>query len=420
MTSPRAHTGTVLARVGTHHLAFFRGYLEGLDLTLLAKRYLETAGAAQSELQVAKDALRWIRGQLMQAARRQGHFTDARLILIEPEKLNAPSSRVIPSLDEFREEHDPHEMYSEAELLALFHEEYGDIKAGDRRTLRNERLRRRQLAALSELEKLLDAKPALSDKVEGWLNQNVAQRLQASGLQTLGDLVTRINTRGYRWWTQVPRLGEKTAVQLVAWLRTEPVSQALGVRLRVQASSKTRQLSRDVLQADRPKEFGIVPLEYLALPPEFDGTRGSNRGAACTLAARRDDEVVRAWLNLKSPESSTWRSYRKEAERFLLWAVMEQRRPLSSVVPEDCKAYRIFLTQLGVVDEENWSFRIPADRWLGPRGTDRWSPAWRPFEGPLSSSSRNLAITIIASMYRWLTANGYLQTNPWEGLSGKI
>ncbi|WP_019142563.1 phage integrase family protein [Noviherbaspirillum massiliense] len=409
----------MLTRIGTHHFAFLRGYLEGLDLALLAKRYLETADDTDAEQKAAKAALKWIRQQLMVAARRRGHFPEARLILIDPGKLDSPQHAAIPTLAEFREERDPHEMYSEAELLALFHEEFGELKSADRRALRNERLRRRQLAALAELEGLLDTTPQDTDEVGGWLDTPVAGRLQAAGIRTLADLVGTINARGYRWWTQVPRLGEKTAAQIVAWLRTEPVAQALGMPLRIQAGVKERQIPPPLLLASRPKEFGIVPLEYLLLPPELDGRNGTNRGSTCLITASSDPEAIAAWLATKKENPSTWRSYRKEAERFLLWAVMERRRALSSLTQEDVIAYREFLARLDESASSAWPFSLPRSAWIGVRGTDRWSALWRPFDGPLSPGSQALAITIVAGMFRWLTTQGYLAFNPWKGLTGK-
>ena len=47
---------------------------------------------------------------------------------------------------------------------------------------------------------------------------------------------------------------------------------------------------------------------------------------------------MQAWLRLRLAGSHTWRAYRKEAERFLLWAVMERRRALSSLDGDDCVA----------------------------------------------------------------------------------
>jgi len=63
---------------------------------------------------------------------------------------------------------------------------------------------------------------------------------------------------------------------------------------------------------------------------------------------------VQAWLSLhESP--ATQRAYRKEAERLLLWAIVERGRALSSLTTEDAVAYRAFLHR-------------PAHRvrWIGP------------------------------------------------------
>jgi site-specific recombinase XerD len=415
------HNGTVLIRVSANHFAFLRGYLQGLDLAVLSKRYLETAVSPDPELRVARSTLKWIREQLMTAARRRGHFPDARLILIDPEKLRQAARKAVPNLEEFREQRDPHELYSEAELIELFEEEFGSHATDDRRSQRNERLRRRQLNVLTEFEKLLGTPPALDDEVGGWLDPALAQRLNTAGLRTLGQLVETINGRGYRWWIHVPRFGEKAATQVVAWLRTETVERALGVRLGIQASTKASRVPVATLKANRPKQTGIVPLEHMALPPELDGSGGMNRGTTCMIAATNDLEAIDAWLQQKPAGSSTWRSYRKEAERFLLWAVVERQRPLSSLAADDCVAYCDFLRKLdpGATDAE-WRFRLPPQHWCAPRGTKRWSPFWRPFEGALSVESGNLAITILTSMCRWLAACGYLASNPWENLSQRM
>ncbi|MGQ3179798.1 MAG: hypothetical protein ACT6SC_19585, partial [Blastomonas fulva] len=71
--------------------------------------------------------------------------------------------------------------------------------------------------------------------------------------------------------------------------------------------------------------------------------------------------------------SATQRSYRKEAERLLLWATLERGKPLSSLTADDVGAYADFLVS-------------PPAAWCGPRHHQRWSPMWRPFEGALSPS----------------------------------
>jgi site-specific recombinase XerD len=409
------HRGTILIRIGAHHIAFYRGYLEGLDLAVLSSRYLETATSPDPDLRVAKSTLKWIRDQLLVLARRSGRFADARLLLIEPERLRADRPRSLPTLEQFREDRDPYEMYTESELIALFEQEFGASGCGaDRRTTRDERLRRRQIAALAALEKSIDARPALSDLAAGWIDPALAGRLAAAGIATLDDLVRTINGKGYRWWAGISRFGEKAAAQVVAWLKTGPVEKALGVALGPQASIKARQLPPALLERNRERKSGIVPLEFLLLPAELDGSAGENRGEDCKIGARNDHEAVQAWLSRKPAGSNTWRSYRKEAERLLLWAIIERRRALSSLAPDDCLAYRNFLWHLDPERSAEWPFRLPRDAWFGKRGARRWSELWRPFEGPLSEESLNLAITIVASMCRWLTDQRYLDSNPWD------
>lgn len=48
--------------------------------------------------------------------------------------------------------------------------------------------------------------------------------------------------------------------------------------------------------------------------------------------------------------SHTQRAYLKEAERFLLWAIVQHKKSLSSMTLEDCEAYRSFLADPAPAD----------------------------------------------------------------------
>ena len=111
---------------------------------------------------------------------------------------------------------------------------------------------------------------------------------------------------------------------------------------------------------------------------------------ASMLEASNDYEAIVAWLASKGSRHTT-RAYRKEAERFLLWAIVQRQKPLSSMTLEDCTVYRDFLA-----DPQ------PRDKWCGPRSRERWGPLWRPFEGPLSPASQKQAIDILRSLFEWL------------------
>ena len=417
--------GTVLIRLTRAHFAFYRGHLDGLALGPLARRYLETAigtEAAAADLRVAQSSVGWIRAQLLVAARRSANPTTARLIGVAPERLQIDYDTGVPSLEAFREERDPYEVYSEEDLLGLFQEQYGvgslqTHTAISRKVARNARLRARQLVALWQLEALVGADPKLGDGVDGWLDPALAKRLKDTGIATLQNLIDAINGFGYRWYTKIPKIGEKAAAQIVKWLIEPGVSTALGVRLHARGLVPKSQLMATV-PAMYPPRTDIVPLENLLIPQALDGAHGANRGERSLLSAHNDLAAIQAWLNKCKPGGHTVRSYRKEAERFVLWAVVEKGKPVSSLTVEDCINYRDFLWDLGRVTPALWSkkFRIEQARWLGTRGTPRWSEFWRPFEGPLTASSQKTALVIVQSLCQWLTDQHYLHGNPFKSV----
>ena len=76
---------------------------------------------------------------------------------------------------------------------------------------------------------------------------------------------------------------------------------------------------------------------------------------------------------------------------------------MSSTSNEDCTLCRDFLA-----DPQ------PRSRWCGDRGRERWSPLWRPFEGPLSASAQRHTVTILKNLYGFLVDQSYLMGNPWS------
>jgi site-specific recombinase XerD len=413
--------GTVMIRLSRPHFAFYRGYLDGLELGSLARRYLETVIGlenAADDLRVAKSSVKWIRDQLMIAARRSPRPSHARLFDLPPEKLNVQYARAVPSLEDFREERDPYEVYSEEDLIALFQDEYGSGSSKpDRRIERNARLRTKQMYALFQLEEQVAADPHLSDGVDGWLDPAIARRLQDAGVHTLGQLIEGMNGFGYRWYTKIPKIGAKAAAQIAKWLTEPSVTASLGVGLNTRALTPRRDLPPALLSPPPPRT-AIVPLERFLAPAALDGSQGLNRGDRALLSARNDMEAINAWLKTRKPGGHSVRSYRKEAERFLLWAIMEKGKPISSLSVEDCTDYRDFLWALGRTPPAEWALRhqIPQTAWVGKRGTERWSEYWRPFSGKLVESSQKTALVILQTLCQWLTDQHYLHGNPWKGI----
>lgn len=149
----------------------------------------------------------------------------------------------------------------------------------------------------------------------------------------------------------------------------------------------------------------VAPLEAWSVPRELDGTTGTNRewDVPRQIGANTDVDAVLAWLANFTSTQTTFDAYRKEAERLLLWCVVERGKPLSSLTHEDWLAYQAFLAN-----------PQPRDRWVTQRNRryPRQDPRWRPFAGPLSQSSQRQAGVILSSMFSWLVNAGYLAGNP--------
>ena len=229
--------------------------------------------------------------------------------------------------------------------------------------------------------------PQIADDIAQWFAPRAVRVLHAHGITTLADLTVRIPRRR-QWWKAVPGLGMASASAIEAFFAAWPA-----------LTEKARAL---VVAGQRGD---IVPWEAIKLPHEVDGSKGTFRApqTTCTLDASNDYEAVQTWLALhESP--ATQRTYRKEAERLILWAIVERGRALSSLTTEDAIAYRAFLRH-----------PAPHGRWVGPVRA-RNSPDWRPFNGSLSTRSVAHALSILGALFRWLIEQRYVLANPFAGV----
>ncbi|WP_175689093.1 phage integrase family protein [Burkholderia anthina] len=231
--------------------------------------------------------------------------------------------------------------------------------------------------------------PLITDTLEVWFPPRIVAALQAHGIWTLADLTVRIPRR--RWWAAIAGLGGAGAHRIEAFFAAHP---ALAKRARA-------------LIVAAPTG-NIVPWEQLRVPHDVDGSLGQFRAppAACLLNASNDYEAIQSWLSLHE-SAATQRAYRKEAERLILWAIVERGRALSSLNTDDAIAYRGFLRK-----------PTPHERWVGP-SRQRHSVEWRPFTGPLSARSAAYALNVLSALFRWLVEQRYVLANPFAGVKVK-
>ena len=398
-------------RLGLHHLALFRGHLDGLDLATLGERYLDTG----ADLPKAKATLRWIRDALIAAARKERPGL-VKLLRIPPGRI-AAADAATPSLEEFQATHDPQGFYDERDLIEQFKTVYPVTDpVAARRARRNQRLRQRLREAVAWLEERVAQPPRPGDSVFAWIDEAIAARLAAGGLHTLSDLVTRIRKKGPHWHRALPQIGPVTARRLESFLSDRVLADgevlADGGVLTDGNVLPLAAVRQD--QEGRAAQTGIVPLERFAAPADRSGALGTNRSYATKLAAADDRAAIEAWLASLGSRHHTVRSYRTQAERFLLWMIFERGKALSSATTEDCISYRDFMDALD--GGQLWYWHLPREKWIGARSTPRWSEDWRPFAGALSPTSQKLAVTVLTAMCEWLMRQRYLETNPWDGV----
>ncbi|AOY97686.1 integrase (plasmid) [Cupriavidus sp. USMAA2-4] len=447
------------------HFGFLRAIIQGLHARPMWERYLAEEGEIEADaelvaslpataddqaVQTDGDRLEvraarafaghpkvrrvtaWLRDELAAAAGRAdrpGTARRLRLDLRDFRQIGRPGLG-LPSLEEFVAEAGL-DGFGESEQLAAYTERYGSAL---KREAKRAALMRRQLAAIDWLEEKYVQPVLAGDACRAWLAEPLAARLEVAGVSTLADLLDRINGLGAGWARGIAAIGAGKARAIEAFLRVHAESLGRGIGGHVAVPRRQRyahELDR-VVPRGAP-DNALVPLDKLVLPAALDGRDGAYRlpQARCLISAHNDYEAVLSWLRSKPglpPEqvlrlrerrrdvstapgpydwlqylSNTQRAYRKEAERFLLWAMLARRKPLSSMDTDDCLAYRDFLAA------------PPAD-WCAPRSRERWTPLWRPFEGPLNPRAQAYAIGVLTNLYGYLNAKNYLAGNPWQGI----
>lgn len=147
-------------------------------------------------------------------------------------------------------------------------------------------------------------------------------------------------------------------------------------------------------------------LPDLLISQDLTGESGSNRytGNNPLIYAKNDYEAVQTWLKEYEHKKTTYQSYRKEAERLLLWCLINAKKPLSSLNRDDFDDYFSFLDN-----------PEPKNIWCkkkGGYGIKRGEKGWKPFEGGLSHSAKRTAISILKSLMHYLHQARYLDSNP--------
>jgi integrase len=263
------------------------------------------------------------------------------------------------------------------------------------------------LKMVEQAAALAVAQPQAGHGVGMWFRPLVARRLKAEGIATLGDLIDFCNGRGGSWWRAVPRIGAGRARHVVGWLRRHEDAIGRRVDADVELADPLAAPVADLVEIDGRSRV-LVPLERMAVGHALSGSEGTNRAAAFPyITAQHDLDAVRAYLHRYRQQPKTLRVYTKELERFLLWSVTVRGKPLSSLLVDDCEAYKDFLAS-------------PDPSFVGPKAP-RVSGRWRPFAPErMSADSQKYAVRALRAAFTWLVKVRYLAGNPWEAVSDPV
>ena len=453
-TAPRVRE----RKLNAGHFAFMRGLVQGLDERVMWARYMEHSEGEYRQT-LAKRTIARLRNEFAAAARRERRHGQARLVLIDVSAIPMHAAPR-PSLEDFARD-SGWAAFSQREQIEAYEQAYPDAGAA-RRAMRRERLIDKQLKALRWLEQFAVQPPLAGDAMSCWFNPDWVQAFEGFGLFTLRQLVDRINSIPHRWWRALPTIGETKALDVEAWLLIHETSLRLPLRAEVYArhpAHRTLLSHVDVHGTSHAagvpgsllvlRKTDVVPLDRLLVPRELDGSLGRYRAHHdhCLIDARNDLEAILAWVKSRrgltpqqkaskksrggdmpidgvgygsgddhdtggagqwhwlSALSHTQRGYLREAERFLLWAIVQKRKALSDMNVQDCAEYRDFLAD-----------PRPADLWCGPRNARRGTPAWRPFEGPLSPRAQHQSVVVLRGLFSYLNRVNYLAGNAWHGV----
>lgn len=420
----------LINKITLPHLAFAKGWVNGLDLRDLAERYLAALGDDEGDidLRVVKGTLSRVLRELANAAARNGVqgsavlFRQASRIRADASPPGSEEAPPRPTFDEFLRGVDGADEFSNEELLEAYNNRYpastkSDVQA-ERALARRARLIDRQLKLIARLEPLAAAPIKLTDRIVGWFDPSVAARIEAAGFSTIQDLWSCIASNPKGWFDTVRGVGAGKAQRIERFLRSQlgdlPVPQLLDpVYAPAPGSLASTAINLDTLHtnASRPPLPSSLPgNEHL------DGSRGRLRDQvnASAIQASNDYEAMKTWLSLKR-NAQTVALYEREVTRLIAWSIQVKGKALSSLTLEDAVAYRDFLA------------KGPDQAHLISKGPRKTSPGVLvemgviPVAGftkaGLKTSTIKKALVIIGGFFTWLTAVRYVTANPFTGIT---
>lgn len=401
------------------HIAFVRGWANGVDIGKLASLYLSSFAydARQMDLRVAKTILTVLLKELAITAARNkiigssALLRQAKRIRVDPEPIKEQDGFI--SFEEYVDTLKDAGEFSEEELRAAYLDAVPEANKANKPTLselalkRRARLIERQLRLIDQLEKLLAAPMSLEDRVEDWFVLNVANRLVDGGIRTIENLAVAIAADKHKWYAKCTGIGASKADRIELFLSShlgaiEPILKSRGIAL--------QEKQRAVLTLD---EIAAVPSPALAGNSDLDGSKGRlrNLNTPAAIGASNDYEAMETWLSLKQ-SNVTATLYRREVTRLISWSVKVLKRPMSSLTVEDAIAYRDFLDNIPATAQ----VKKGPTKHIGASQGGSVIKVAHFTQARLNRSTIKKILVILSGFFNWLVDVQYVVANPFAGV----
>ena len=426
MQETETYTSIIRPLLTVSHFALVRGWVQGIELSELAQRYLAALGDDDGsvDLRLAKTTLTRVLNEIADYAKRAGK-TDAVVLHRQASRIRVKPGA--PTLEDFADTLDDPDFYTERELIEKYEETYAEAS---RSQARRARLIQRQLNLLTDLNHFLAAPMTLGDRVGDWFSDAITDKLNSAGIASIETLMVHIVRDPDGWFDDIKGMGFGKAKRIYNFLVTQrgPLDEDLA-KAGISIPSRSMPLSvtsgfRDLIETaaqssalPSPALPGIPVAAATSLPSpsarsassaQLNGSQGRLRAdpEQSAIRAGNDLEALNTWLDQKA-STATQALYRREIERLMMWSTRIKGIPLSSLATEDAHEYRAFLAN------------VPAD-WVCKKGTYQNDPSWTPFAGSLSDSSAKKSLVIINGFFTWLVEKNYCVANPFAGVKVKI
>lgn len=360
-------------RISRHVFAHLRAIAEGIDVQTSATKYLGIEHGHEARLAHKQAA------SAARAVARRKNEPAWQLIGLTIKM--PPHDSLIPTLDQFTEARGLG-AWEEVEVLEFYCDAYPIVNLAEKRS----RIRKRLLELLKRLEVTLTEAPNANDLLHGWFDDLTVERLNEAGINTLMELGDRI-CQNEDWYATIQYIGTTKAQRIAAEFHQ--------LLPNFQPTKITQNTSSKIV---------FTSVSQLACDSEFTPVTTAPENRAKThsqIAARNDAQAIDAWVEARAAALATKKSYIREASRLLLWLNHERAgQSFAKMTTTDCHDYMEFLRDVPM-------------HWLSNEQAAPGTIGWAPFRTTPSQKSRQQAIIVIASMFKWLRSANYIEHNPW-------